>query len=42
VNHRLRRLTEIAEKYRSDSRSGKQVFGAGQEKRPDSAVKESV
>ena len=42
VNHRLRRLTEIAEKYRSDPRSGKQVFGAGQEKQPDSAVKESV
>ena len=42
VNHRLRRLTEIAEKHRSDSRSGKQVSGAGQEKQPDSAVKESV
>lgn len=42
VNHRLRRLTEIAEKYRSDPRSGKQVFRAGQEKQPDSAVKESV
>ena len=42
VNHRLRRLTEIAEKYRSDSRSGKQASGAGLEKRPDSAVKESV
>lgn len=42
VNHRLRRLTEIAEKYRSDPRSGKQVSRAGQEKQPDSAVKESV
>ena len=42
VNHRLRRLTEIAEKHRSDSRSGKQASGAGLEKRPDSAVKESV
>ena len=42
VNHRLRRLTEIAEKYRSDSRSGKQASGAGLEKRPDSAVKENV
>ena len=42
VNHRLRRLTEIAEKYRSDPRSGKLVSRAGQEKQPDSAVKESV
>ena len=42
VNHRLRRLTQIAEKHRLDSQNGKQVFGAGQQKQPDSAVKESV
>jgi hypothetical protein len=42
VNHRLRRLTEIAEKYRTESQSGKQGSGAGQRKQPESAVKESM
>ena len=42
VNHRLRRLSEIAEKYRTDPQNRKQVSGAGQGKRPDSAVKENV
>ena len=42
VNHRLRRLTEIAEKYRTESRNEKRASGAGQKKKPDSAVKESM
>ena len=42
VNHRLRRLTEIAQKYRMDSGNTDNDPGAGNQKRSDSAVKESV
>ena len=42
VNHRLRRLTEIAQKYRADSEYPDNDPGAGSQKSSDSAVKESV
>ena len=42
VNHRLRRLTEIAQKYRTDSGRVDNDPGAGSQKRLDGAVKESV
>jgi len=42
VNHRLRRLTEIAQKYRTDPRNAERDPQAGNKKHPDSAVKESV
>ena len=42
VNHRLRRLTEIAQKYRTDPRNAERDPQAGNKKYSDSAVKESV
>lgn len=42
VNHRLRRLSEIAEKYRADTQRAGRQSKAGTRKQSDSAVKESV
>ena len=42
VNHRLRRLTQIAEKYRTETRNTEGTRKTGKQKKPDSAVKERV
>ncbi len=42
VNHRLRRLSQIAEKYRTQPRSAQRQPGREYQKETDSAVKESV
>ena len=42
VNHRLRRLSEVADKYRTKTQSAERPAPAGTGKLSDSAVKESV